>query len=236
MVGLGEAEDEDPSAAAGSARCRGYGRGDHRPISASDAAQSSGSALRHARRSSTRIATSGLRLGFKMVFSGPLVRSSYMADIVSEQARGHGVNWVLALATAALLIVSFPGHDCPWLAPCCARSADLRRGAGAAVEVALLTGLLSRESVYWFDGLQLDPIHDRDARRDERRIRRGSYSCCSRWRRHCSAASSRCWPGGRCERGWRSRDGRVVGADRVHARATGFRVAEPGQRGDRHGR
>jgi len=29
----------------------------------------------------------GLSLGFKMVFSGPLVRSSYMADVVSEQAR-----------------------------------------------------------------------------------------------------------------------------------------------------
>ena len=28
----------------------------------------------------------GLALGFKMVFSGPLVRSSYMADVVSEQA------------------------------------------------------------------------------------------------------------------------------------------------------
>jgi lipoic acid synthetase len=28
----------------------------------------------------------GLSIGFKMVFSGPLVRSSYMADIVSEQA------------------------------------------------------------------------------------------------------------------------------------------------------
>jgi len=29
----------------------------------------------------------GLSLGFKMVFSGPLVRSSYMADLVSEEAR-----------------------------------------------------------------------------------------------------------------------------------------------------
>jgi lipoyl synthase len=29
----------------------------------------------------------GLSIGFKMVFSGPLVRSSYMADLVSEQAR-----------------------------------------------------------------------------------------------------------------------------------------------------
>ena len=28
----------------------------------------------------------GLQLGFKMVFSGPLVRSSYMADLVSEEA------------------------------------------------------------------------------------------------------------------------------------------------------
>jgi lipoic acid synthetase len=33
--------------------------------------------------------TFGLALGFKMVFSGPLVRSSYMADLVSEQAAGH---------------------------------------------------------------------------------------------------------------------------------------------------
>ncbi|MBI1788211.1 MAG: lipoyl synthase [Acidobacteria bacterium] len=29
----------------------------------------------------------GLALGFRMVFSGPLVRSSYMADLVSQQAR-----------------------------------------------------------------------------------------------------------------------------------------------------
>ena len=28
----------------------------------------------------------GLSIGFKMVFSGPLVRSSYMADLVNEQA------------------------------------------------------------------------------------------------------------------------------------------------------
>ena len=29
----------------------------------------------------------GLSIGFEMVFSGPLVRSSYMADVVSEEAR-----------------------------------------------------------------------------------------------------------------------------------------------------
>jgi lipoic acid synthetase len=28
----------------------------------------------------------GLSIGFRMVFSGPLVRSSYMADHVSDQA------------------------------------------------------------------------------------------------------------------------------------------------------
>ena len=28
----------------------------------------------------------GLAIGFRMVFSGPLVRSSYMADLVDEQA------------------------------------------------------------------------------------------------------------------------------------------------------
>ena len=32
----------------------------------------------------------GLGLGFKMVFSGPLVRSSYMADVVSAEARRAG--------------------------------------------------------------------------------------------------------------------------------------------------
>lgn len=31
----------------------------------------------------------GLAIGFKMVFSGPFVRSSYMADLVSEQADGN---------------------------------------------------------------------------------------------------------------------------------------------------
>ena len=31
----------------------------------------------------------GLSIGFKMVFSGPFVRSSYMADLVSEQAEGR---------------------------------------------------------------------------------------------------------------------------------------------------
>jgi len=31
----------------------------------------------------------GLSIGFRMVFSGPLVRSSYMADLVSEQASGR---------------------------------------------------------------------------------------------------------------------------------------------------
>jgi lipoic acid synthetase len=32
----------------------------------------------------------GLSAGIKMVFSGPLVRSSYMADLVNEQASQSG--------------------------------------------------------------------------------------------------------------------------------------------------
>ena len=31
----------------------------------------------------------GMSIGFQMVFSGPLVRSSYMADLVNEQAASH---------------------------------------------------------------------------------------------------------------------------------------------------
>ena len=34
-----------------------------------------------------RYRETGMALGFRMVFSGPLVRSSYMADLVSEQAQ-----------------------------------------------------------------------------------------------------------------------------------------------------
>ncbi len=34
----------------------------------------------------------GLAIGFKMVFAGPYVRSSYMADLVSEQAGEHSCN------------------------------------------------------------------------------------------------------------------------------------------------
>ena len=41
----------------------------------------------------------GLSLGFQMVFSGPLVRSSYMADAGGRRGRADRVlNWLLALA------------------------------------------------------------------------------------------------------------------------------------------
>ena len=33
-----------------------------------------------------RYRETGMALGFRMVFSGPLVRSSYMADVVDQQA------------------------------------------------------------------------------------------------------------------------------------------------------
>ena len=50
----------------------------------------------------------GLSIGFKMVFSGPLVRSSYMADLVNEEARASLVNFSLALLSAVLLVLIFP--------------------------------------------------------------------------------------------------------------------------------
>ena len=59
----------------------------------------------------------GLGLGFQAVFSGPLVRSSYMADLVSEKRSGIVLNWILALASAALLILTFPKFSLVWLAP-----------------------------------------------------------------------------------------------------------------------
>ncbi len=49
-----------------------------------------------------------------MVFSGPLVRSSYMADLVNEQASeqarylSSALNFALAALTGVLLILIFP--------------------------------------------------------------------------------------------------------------------------------
>jgi lipoic acid synthetase len=45
----------------------------------------------------------GLSIGFQMVFSGPLVRSSYMADLVADAAGGAapGANGLAAIQTGA---------------------------------------------------------------------------------------------------------------------------------------
>ena len=83
MVGLGETPDEVQAASARSARrrCR---RRDDRPVSAAHAPQSArGRYVPPAQFDAYR--EFGLSLGFKMVFSGPLVRSSYMADMVKNK-------------------------------------------------------------------------------------------------------------------------------------------------------
>ena len=85
MVGLGETADEVHDAAARSAR------GGHATSPPSASICSPRAAIcrwpnSSSPRSSTPIATTGSRIGFKMVFSGPLVRSSYMADLVSERS------------------------------------------------------------------------------------------------------------------------------------------------------
>jgi lipoic acid synthetase len=85
MVGLGETADEVHTLL-----------GDLRQTGADVA--TIGQYLRHTRRNLPvveyvaleqfeRYRAYGMALGFKMVFSGPLVRSSYMADAVSEEAR-----------------------------------------------------------------------------------------------------------------------------------------------------
>ncbi len=77
-----------------------------------------------AARSSTPIAITASRIGFKMVFSGPLVRSSYMADAVAEAAARHRRRRVRHAELAAgagsrggLLILVFPRFNLAWLAP-----------------------------------------------------------------------------------------------------------------------
>ena len=85
MVGLGEQPDEVELLLRDLARVRGGCR-DHRAVSATDAPQSCRwpNMSRPAQFDAYR--DYGLSIGFKMVFSGPLVRSSYMADLVNEQA------------------------------------------------------------------------------------------------------------------------------------------------------
>ena len=57
------------------------------------------------------IAITGLSIGFKMVFSGPFVRSSYMADQVSEAVtlltHSNSALAVHPLATAAVCCCLF---------------------------------------------------------------------------------------------------------------------------------
>ena len=67
----------------------------------------------------------GLSLGFKMVFSGPLVRSSYMADLVSEEAQRAAR---AELAAGAGL----RGAADPRLSPILARLAGAGRADAAA--------------------------------------------------------------------------------------------------------
>ena len=84
MVGLGE-EAREVELLLRDLRASRRGCRDHRTISAADAAQSAvAEYVTPAQFDAYR--DYGLSIGFKMVFSGPLVRSSYMADLVNEQA------------------------------------------------------------------------------------------------------------------------------------------------------
>ena len=54
-----------------------------------------------------------------MVFSGPFVRSSYMADMVNEHATANPVllNYALALLSGILLFLVHPRFNLAFLAP-----------------------------------------------------------------------------------------------------------------------
>ena len=106
MVGLGETRGRSATQLLRDLRAAGRRCRDHRPVSAADAPQSAGGGVRHA-GAIRAYRDYGLSIGFKMVFSGPLVRSSYMADLVNERRNGRVLNLVLALLSAVLLVLLF---------------------------------------------------------------------------------------------------------------------------------
>ena len=138
----------------------------------------------------------GLALGFKTVFSGPLVRSSYMADLVSEEAAGTAgvvLNWLLALASAALLILTFPRFS---ICLVCAGGADPAAGGGgarAALAAPLPAGL-ERGRGLLVRRLLLDSVRALLSRRRWATRRAGRCSCCSAWPRRSTWACSARWP------------------------------------------
>ena len=93
----------------------------------------------------------GLSLGFKMVFSGPLVRSSYMADAREpSQARRTALesgSW--RSSPALLLILAFPRFEPVLAGAGGARAAAGRRGARAPPRRRFLLGWTAG-IVYWF--------------------------------------------------------------------------------------
>ncbi len=85
MVGLGETEPEVQAVTARSPRGK-RGRCHDRPVSCSPRVAISRSRPMSSPAQFDAYRDYGLSIGFKMVFSGPLVRSSYMADQVNEEA------------------------------------------------------------------------------------------------------------------------------------------------------
>ena len=104
----------------------------------------------------------GLSLGFKMVFSGPLVRSSYMADAVAAEIRS--VNLILSLPSGVLLVLIFPNFNFTWLAPVALAPLLI----ACARETVLETSICSRMGLgirVLVRRLLLDPVRARSARR-----------------------------------------------------------------------
>src|ERR1019366_9413482 len=103
-------------AVGGSAR-GGHGRGDHRAVSATHAAQPAGGGVRGA------AAVRGVsRVRSKLGLQGSVQRTAgaqFVHGRIGQRgsAAGAVLNWLLALGSAALLILTFPKFSLVWLAP-----------------------------------------------------------------------------------------------------------------------
>ena len=224
MVGLGETRGRSASAAARPAR-RGHGRGDHRPVSAAHAPQLPVARVRDARRSSTRIATSGSRSASRWCSAGRWCAVRTWRTIVNE--RGPAARRELAAgAASAALLISRVSRIQSRLAG--ARCADSAAGRGAREQrlAAALPAGVRPGIVYWFGVCYWIQFVLATFTAAWATLRPGSCSCCSAWPRRLHMGVFALLAGWTMRRWWAIPAVAALWvADRVHARAAGLRVA-----------
>ena len=148
MVGLGETSDE-VELLLRDLREAGDRRRDHRPIPAADPPQSARRRL-HRTRAIRRLA----RLRPLTRFQGRFQRPA-RAQLVHGRRRQRGsatvavLNWILALASAALLILTFPRFSIVWFAPLALTPLLIALAREARPARRFLLGWVAG-IVYWF--------------------------------------------------------------------------------------